>query len=99
MERRIEDLYVGEDFRAKGEYVDGFLFFHCEVYKYDRATIRKIKKAIQETIQQAREMGYEKPVFSYVEKGPRCKLSRMVGGTLCNAFVEDGRIFEVYVWE
>ena len=99
MERRIEDLYVGEDFYAKGEYAGGFLFFHCEIYQHNKSTIKKIKRAISETIEQARDMGYDKPVFSYVEQGPSCKLSRMMGGVLCNTFEECGKTYEVYIWE
>lgn len=99
MESRIEDLYVGEDFYARGEYAGGFLFFHCELYVHNKSTIKKIRKAIQETLQQAREMGYDKPIFSYVEEGPKCKLSRMAGGVLSNTFEADGKRFEVYTWD
>ncbi len=98
MERYIEDLYKGEDFYAQGEYVDGILFFHCELYQHDRATIKKIRKAIQETVSQARMLGYNNPVFSYVEKGPKCKLSRLTGGELCNTFEAEGKTFEVFKW-
>ena len=98
MESRIEDLYVGEDFYARGEYAGGILFFHCELYQHDKSTIKKIRKAIQETVAQAREMGYDRPVFSYVEQGPKCKLSRLAGGTLCNTFEADGKTYEVYSW-
>lgn len=98
MESRIEDLYVGEDFYARGEYAGGFLFFHCELYVHNKSTIKKIRKAIQETLQQAREMGYDKPIFSYVEEGPKCKLSRMAGGCHCNTFEADGKKYEVYSW-
>ena len=44
-------------------------------------------------------MGYDKPVFSYVEEGPKGKLSKMAGGVLCNTFEAEGKRFEVYVWE
>lgn len=99
MERLIEDLYVGDDFYAKGELAGGFLFLHCEIYTYNKSTIKKIRKAIQEVIQHARELGYDKPLFSYVESGAKCKLSRIAGGKLCNTFEEGGRTFEVYTWE
>lgn len=99
MERRVEDLYVGSDFYAKGELTEGILFFHCELYQHDKQTIKKIRKAIQEALFHARESGYDKPVFSYVEKGPKCKLSRLAGGTLCNTFEADGKTYEVYSWE
>ncbi len=98
MERRIEDLYVGEDFYARGEYAGGFLFFHCDLYKHDKSTIKKVCRALKETIEQSREMGYDRPVFSYVEKGPKSKLSRIAGGTLCNTFISDNKEYEVYVW-
>lgn len=99
MERKVEDLYVGTDFYAKGEYAGGVLFLHCEIYDYSKKTIKKLRKAIQETLMQAREMGYDKPLFSYVEEGPKCKLSRITGGVLCNKFEESGRTFEVYKWD
>lgn len=99
METRIEDLYVGEDFYARGELAGGFLFFHCEVYVHNKSTIKKIRGALNEAVQHARSLGYDKPVFSYVEQGPKCKLSRMAGGLLCNTFEAEGKIFEVYKWE
>lgn len=99
MESRIEDLYVGDDFYARGEYAGGFLFFHCELYIHNKSTIKKIRQALRETIEQAREMGYDKPVFSYVEEGPKGKLSKLAGGVLCNTFEAEGKRFEVYKWE
>lgn len=99
MESRIEDLYVGEDFYARGEYAGGFLFFHCELYVHNKSTIKKIRKAIQETLEQARGMGYYKPIFSCVEEGPIGKLSRLAGGTLLTVYEYENKKYEVYQWE
>lgn len=99
MESRIEDLYVGDDFYARGEYAGGFLFFHCELYKHDKSTIKKIRQAIQETLEEAYKLGYDKPVYSCVEKGPVCKLSRLAGGELLTTYEYDNKEYEVYKWE
>lgn len=99
MESRIEDLYVGEDFYARGEYAGGFLFFHCELYKHDKNTIKKIRKAIEEVLINIKQFGYNKPVYSCVEKGPIGKLSRLAGGTLLTTYIFEDKEYEVYQWE
>lgn len=99
MESRIEDLYVGDDFYARGEYAGGFLFFHCELYIHNKSTIKKIRQAIQETLQHAKALGYKKPIFSCVEVGPVSKLSRLAGGTLLTVYEYENKKYEVYQWE
>lgn len=95
--RVIHNIYVGPDFLAQGEMVEGILFLHCDVLEHSRATLRKIKKMIKEFQGLALSIyGYDKPFFAYTQNPRWCKL---IGGKYANSFVESGRHFEVWVWE
>lgn len=97
IKRNIQNIYVGPDFLAQGEMVEGFLFLHCDVLIHSRDTLRKIKKMIDDFHGVAyREYGYDKPFFAYTQNPRWCKL---IGGEYANSFEQDGRKFEVWVWE
>lgn len=97
MERRIHNIYVGPDFLAQGEMVEGILFLHCDVLDKSRTTLRKIRKMISEFHDIAAKVyGYDKPFFAYTQNPRWCKL---IGGEYVSSFEESNRQFEVWVWE
>lgn len=95
VDRKITTLYIDTDFWAQGELCEGFLFLHCDVYKWDRATLRKIKKHLDEFISEVKNFNYDKDVFTYTENPRWVKL---LGAEYHNSFEFEGRHFEVWKW-
>lgn len=97
IQHKVVTVYAGTDFWAQGELCEGLLFLHCDVYKWDRKTLRKIKEGLQILHEGLRnQYGYDKPIFSYTENPRWCKL---IGGKYHNSFEHEGRHFEVFKWE
>lgn len=97
MERSIHNIYVGPDFLAQGELVEGVLFLHCDVIDSSFKTFRKIRDMIKLFKQVAKDQyGYDEPMFSYTQNGRWCKL---MGAEYVSSFDEDNKHFEVWVWE
>lgn len=94
--RQIVTLYADVDFWAQGELCEGFLFLHCDVYKWDRATLKKVREGIKILKAEIKAKGYDKPVFTYTQNPRWVKL---LGAKYHNSFDFEGRDFEVWKWE
>jgi hypothetical protein len=94
--RKIETIYCGLDFWAQGELYEGVLFLHCDVYQNSTKTLRKIKVMLAEFREEAKQHGYDKPIFTYTQNG---RWTKLVGGVYHNEFYHEGTLYEMYKWE
>ena len=96
MIRQVVTLYSDIDFWAQGEICDGYFFIHCDVYKHNLKTLRKIKQGISHLKIALLERGYDKPLYSYTKNGRWVKL---IGGEYLTSFNVEGEEYEVWQWE
>lgn len=94
--RQIVTLYAGIDFWAQGEICEGYFFIHCDVYKNDLKTLRKIKEGIKVLKEALIEKGYTKPLYTYTKNGRWVKL---IDGEYLTSFIEDNEEYEVWTWQ
>lgn len=95
MHRQVSLLYTGDDFISHAEYAGGFLFLHCEVKVWNKATLKKIKRGIQLVKGYALSSGYDGPLLTYT-RNP--KWVKMIGGDYVNEFEYEDKQYEVWTW-
>lgn len=96
MERRVLTVNDDELYTAKLEYVDGWVFMHCDVHKNLPSTVRRIRKQIKDVKEEMGVLGYTLPLLSVTRNSHFAKLLK---GKYLGEVFENNERLEVWSWE
>lgn len=92
----VEEVFNEQGASASIQHVGGESFLHCSVDTLTPSVIKSLRKALSTIIKNREEGGINRPLFSYTQNP---KFAKMMGGEYLTSFVEEGKYFEVWMWE
>lgn len=92
----IEEVFNQDGAVATIQYVSGEAFLHCSVNKITPSLIKNLKSTLASILDKRKESGLSRPLFSYTQNA---RFAQMMGGCYLSSFVEEGKYFEVWMWE
>ena len=89
-------LHQEDDFELIGEDVDGQLFIHCTVHKFNKSVLKQMREVFEVVQEQSKEVGYNE-IFSYTSNPKFAKL--FVGVEYITSIDSLGKTYEVFKWD